>query len=391
MTDDELRMTNVGYRRLRANASVQPALAPPVIRHSSSVIRHSQSVILHPPLLSKTLHFPSPRHLSQLYAGDEQNLLHAERILGVRLITREDWLKIEPAPGDAKPETPNSKLSADPVALAADFFNFLHTARTQGLTLRTPDFLRLLEGFARGEGPALHALHESPLVIATNRKTIIPKTLGQKLYLQSILKNPVVFGIGPAGTGKTYLAMAAAVSALLKNEVQRIILTRPAVEAGEALGFLPGDLREKILPYLRPLYDALQDMLAAEDISKLTEKGVIEIAPLAYMRGRTLSNAFIILDEAQNTTSEQMMMFLTRLGEASRMVVTGDITQIDLPRAKPSGLLEVRQILRDIPSIDFHLFNGADVVRHPLVLKIIEAYETYRNPIGSENRVEGKP
>ena len=218
----------------------------------------------------------------------------------------------------------------------------------------------------------------------------MPKTLGQKLYLQSILKNPVVFGIGPAGTGKTYLAMAAAVSALLKNEVQRIILTRPAVEAGEALGFLPGDLEEKILPYLRPLYDALGDMLDPADVTRLTEKGVIEIAPLAYMRGRTLSNAFIVLDEAQNTTPEQMMMFLTRLGEESRMVVTGDITQIDLPRSKQSGLLEVRRILQNIPGIEFHTFSGSDVVRHPLVLKIIEAYEAYRNPIGGEAGSEGQ-
>ena len=326
---------------------------------------------------SKTLHFPSPRHASSLYGAREENLVHAERALGVKLVTREDWVKIEGP--------------VDRVATAEALFGFLDKARTQGMTIRTPDFHRISDAFARGEGAQLQTLLDEPLVIATNRKTIVPKTLGQKLYLQSMLAHPVVFGIGPAGTGKTYLAMAAAVNALLKNQVERVILTRPAVEAGEALGFLPGDLREKILPYLRPLYDALQDMLAAEDISKLTEKGVIEIAPLAYMRGRTLSNAFIILDEAQNTTSEQMMMFLTRLGEASRMVVTGDITQIDLPRAKPSGLLEVRQILRDIPSIDFHLFNGADVVRHPLVLKIIEAYETYRNPIGSENRVEGKP
>jgi phosphate starvation-inducible PhoH-like protein len=205
-----------------------------------------------------------------------------------------------------------------------------------------------------------------------------------------MLAHPIVFGIGPAGTGKTYLAMAAAVSALLKGEVERIILTRPAVEAGETLGFLPGDLREKILPYLRPLYDALHDMLDAEDTARLTEKGIIEIAPLAYMRGRTLSHAFIVLDEAQNTTPEQMMMFLTRLGEDSRMVVTGDITQIDLPRAKQSGLLEVRRILADIPGIDFHTFSAADVVRHPLVAQIIEAYERDRNPIGNDNGTEGK-
>ena len=305
---------------------------------------------------TKTLHFPSARHLSALYAGSDQNLTAAEVALHVRLITREDWLKIEPS---ASAGTGPQRPPAEAIALAADFFNFLHAARGQGLAIRTPDFLRILETFARGEGADLKALYAAPLVIATNRKTIVPKTLGQKLYLQSILKNPVVFGIGPAGTGKTYLAMAAAVSALLKNEVQRIILTRPAVEAGEALGFLPGDLEEKILPYLRPLYDALGDMLDPADVTRLTEKGVIEIAPLAYMRGRTLSNAFVVLDEAQNTTPEQMMMFLTRLGEESRMVVTGDITQIDLPRSKQSGLLEVRRILQNIPGIEFHTFSGS--------------------------------
>jgi phosphate starvation-inducible PhoH-like protein len=333
---------------------------------------------------SRTLHFPSPRHLSALYAGREENLAHAERTLGVKLITRDDWLKIEPPTGTS------AAAAAPAIACAESLFNFLNEARSQGMTIRTPDFHRITDGFARGEGEQMRALVTEPLVIATNRKTIVPKTLGQKLYLQSMLAHPVVFGIGPAGTGKTYLAMAAAVSALLKNEVERIILTRPAVEAGETLGFLPGDLREKILPYLRPLYDALNDMLDAEDISRLTEKGVIEIAPLAYMRGRTLSHAFVVLDEAQNTTPEQMMMFLTRLGENSRMVVTGDITQIDLPRSKQSGLLEVRHILSDIPGIDFHTFSGSDVVRHPLVGKIIEAYENYRNPITSGNGAEEK-
>ena len=220
--------------------------------------------------------------------------------------------------------------------------------------------------------------------LKTRRSDLHGRTPRQVQYLKQILEHDITFAIGPAGTGKTYLAMAAAVSALLKNEVERIILTRPAVEAGETLGFLPGDLREKILPYLRPLYDALNDMLDAEDISRLTEKGVIEIAPLAYMRGRTLSHAFVVLDEAQNTTAEQMMMFLTRLGEDSRMVITGDITQIDLPRSKASGLLEVRHILSNIPGIDFHTFSGSDVVRHPLVGKIIEAYENYRNPLTSD-------
>jgi len=319
------------------------------------------------PAASKTLRFPSARHLHQLLAGREDNLATIEKLLGVVLVSRDDWLKID-GPDDA-------------IARTEALFSFLNDARTQGVAIRTTDFNRFVEAIMRGETEQLRTLFGQPLIITTNRKTIVPKTLGQKLYLQSILQNPVVFGIGPAGTGKTYLAMAAAVSALLKNQVERIILTRPAVEAGEALGFLPGDLREKILPYLRPLYDALQDMLDAEDVSRLTEKGVIEIAPLAYMRGRTLSNAFIVLDEAQNTTPEQMMMFLTRLGEDSRMVITGDVTQIDLPRAKQSGLLEVNRILNGIPGIEFHHFSGSDVVRHPLVLKIIEAYERYKNPM----------
>lgn len=301
--------------------------------------------------------------------------MHVERALGVKLTTRDDWIKIDG--------------NGEPLTKAETLFAFLDKARSQGMTIRTPDFHRISDAFARGEGPQLSTLLDEPLVIATNRKTIVPKTLGQKLYLQSMLAHPIVFGIGPAGTGKTYLAMAAAVNALLKNQVERVILARPAVEAGEALGFLPGDLREKILPYLRPLYDALHDMLDNDDVARLTEKGIIEIAPLAYMRGRTLSRAFVVLDEAQNTTSEQMMMFLTRLGEESRMVITGDVTQIDLPRAKQSGLLEVRHILADIPGIDFHTFSGADVVRHPLVAKIIEAYDAYRNP-GAEDEDQGE-
>jgi len=320
---------------------------------------------------AKTLSFPHPRQLVQLYGGDESNLARVEARFGVRIVTRDDWLKIEGADG--------------PVAATATFFQLLNEGRTQGLALRGPDFARLLETYA-GEGGAdrLRALFSEPLVIATNRKTVVPKTIGQKLYLQAIQRNPIVFGIGPAGTGKTYLAMAAAISALLRNQVQRIVLTRPAVEAGETLGFLPGDLREKILPYLRPLYDALHDLLDAEDTARLAEKGVIEIAPLAYMRGRTLAGSYIILDEAQNTTPEQMMMFLTRLGDDSRMVVTGDITQIDLPRAKASGLVQAPRILANIPGIEFHHFTASDVVRHPLVQKIIDAYESAKSaePIG---------
>jgi phosphate starvation-inducible PhoH-like protein len=319
-------------------------------------------------MASTTLRFPTPRHLNQLYAGREENLILVERALGVQLVAREDWLKIDGTDAD--------------IARTEMLFGFLNDVRTQGVAIRTNDFTRIVETLARGEVDSLKQLFGEPLVITTQRKSIVPKTLGQKLYLQSMIRNPVVFGVGPAGTGKTYLAVAHAINLLLKNKVQRIILTRPAVEAGETLGFLPGDLREKILPYLRPLYDAMHDMLDAKDVAALTEKGVIEIAPLAYMRGRTLSHSFVILDEAQNTTPEQMMMFLTRLGEDSRMVVTGDVTQIDLPRSKQSGLVEVGQILRNIEGVDFHFFSGADVVRHPLVLKIIEAYERYKNPIG---------
>ncbi len=312
---------------------------------------------------SKTLQFPNARHLSALYCGTETNLGLVESALGVRLVTRDDWLKID-GPADA-------------VARTEEFFGLLNDGRAQGLAMRSADFTRLLESY-RQDGAQLRALFTEPVVIATQRRSVVPKTVGQKLYLQAIQKNPVVFGIGPAGTGKTYLAMAAAIAALLKKQVQRIVLTRPAVEAGEALGFLPGDLREKILPYLRPLYDAMHDLLDAEDVATLTEKGVIEIAPLAYMRGRTLANAFIILDEAQNTTPEQMMMFLTRLGDESRMIVTGDITQIDLPRAKPSGLVQAPKILGNIPGIAFHHFTASDVVRHPLVQRIIDAYEQHR-------------
>jgi phosphate starvation-inducible PhoH-like protein len=212
-------------------------------------------------------------------------------------------------------------------------------------------------------------------VVLTPRKTVVPKSLNQKLYLERIGVDDIVFGVGPAGTGKTYLAMAAAIRALVSKEVSRIILTRPAVEAGEKLGFLPGDMYEKVNPYLRPLYDALFEMFTTEKAMKLVEKGVIEIAPLAFMRGRTLNDSFVILDEAQNTTTEQMKMFLTRLGFDSRAVITGDITQIDLPNNSTSGLVEVMDILGEIEGISFVIFNEKDVVRHPLVQAIIKAYE----------------
>jgi len=211
--------------------------------------------------------------------------------------------------------------------------------------------------------------------IASNKKIITPKSINQKEYIDSIRKYDIVIAIGPAGTGKTYLAMAMAISSLVKKEVNRVVLTRPAVEAGEHLGFLPGDLYEKVNPYLRPLYDALHDMMDFEDGSRLIQRGIIEVAPLAFMRGRTLNDSFVILDEAQNATTEQMKMFLTRLGFSSKAVITGDITQTDLPEGKTSGLIEAREVLKGIKGIKFVYFSRDDVIRHPLVQEIIDAYE----------------
>lgn len=315
---------------------------------------------------TRKIHFQSPRQLSELYCGREENLELLESSFATTVTARDNWIQIDAATDEA-------------IDFVANVFDLLLEGREQGLKIKDGDFKKMVDGVADGRQDELRSLYEAGSVIKTRRKSIVPKTLGQKRYLRAIFENDVVFGIGPAGTGKTYLAMAAAVSMLLDGKVERLILSRPAVEAGEALGFLPGDLREKILPYLRPLYDALADMLSAGDVEKLTERGVLEIAPLAYMRGRTLSNSFVILDEAQNTTSEQMMMFLTRLGEGSKMVVTGDLTQIDIPKSRPSGLLEVKNILKDLKSISFHFFEAGDVVRHHLVQKIIEAYDRYRD------------
>lgn len=243
-----------------------------------------------------------------------------------------------------------------------------------GKSITNEEIENIFRQLGNGATPAPLGLF-SETVVSTPRKSVVPKSRNQELYLERIGTDDIVFGVGPAGTGKTYLAMAAAVRALVSKEVSRIILTRPAVEAGEKLGFLPGDMYEKITPYLRPLYDALFDMLSTEKALKLVEKGVIEIAPLAFMRGRTLNDSFVILDEAQNTTTEQMKMFLTRLGFDSRAVITGDITQIDLPHRSSSGLIEVMEILREIEGISFVMFNDKDVVRHPLVQAIIKAYE----------------
>lgn len=314
-------------------------------------------------MVVETLKFSSPRHLNQLYLSREENLARVEKSLGVTLTTREDWLQIE-GPEEA-------------VKSSKNFFLLLDTGRTQGIKFNQSDFENILASVENGESEELREVFEQPLVIRLRKNSIVPKTINQKRYLQFIAKYDIVFGVGPAGTGKTYLAMAAALQALLDKQVEKIIITRPAVEAGEALGFLPGDLREKILPYLRPLYDAMYDMLGAEDTARMMEKGLIEIAPLAYMRGRTLSNAYIILDEAQNTTPEQMMMFLTRLGNSSKMVITGDITQIDLPRSKYSGLKQAVEVLSRVQGIKLFYFDHSDVVRHPLVSKIIQAYENH--------------
>ena len=223
----------------------------------------------------------------------------------------------------------------------------------------------------------LKAVFSDAIAVPSRKKWITPKTKGQKTYVDAIRGHDMVFGIGPAGTGKSFLAVAMAVAALMKREVARIVLTRPAVEAGERLGFLPGDLYEKVHPYLRPLYDALYDMIESEKVASLMEKGAIEIAPLAYMRGRTLNDAFIILDEAQNSTTEQMKMFLTRLGFNSKMVITGDVTQVDLPASRHSGLIEIQSILKGVPGITFVYFDEGDVVRHRLVSAIIRAYSAH--------------
>lgn len=263
------------------------------------------------------------------------------------------------------------------VEAAAQCIEYLHglASKTDVLTEQAVQYA--IDMVSAGEGANLSALGDECICVTTRGKPIKAKTVGQKQYVDSIRKNTIVLGVGPAGTGKTFLAVAMAVRALREKQINRIILTRPAIEAGEKLGFLPGDLQSKIDPYLRPLYDALYEMLGTENYQKLVEKGTIEIAPLAYMRGRTLDDSFIILDEAQNATPEQMKMFLTRLGFNSKAVVTGDLTQTDLPRGQKSGLATAVKILSGIDDIGIHYFSERDVVRHRLVQKIIQAYEKY--------------
>lgn len=315
-------------------------------------------------MATETLHFENARVAQQLFANDPRNLESLENALGVKATSREGWIKLDG--------------TAENVERARSLFQLLENSLRAGGAVRTRDFSQALS-VVQGEGvDALRDLYAERIHTSTRKANVTPKTTGQRTYVQAIRAHDVTFGVGPAGTGKTYLAMAMAVSALREEKVSRIILTRPAVEAGEALGFLPGDLYEKIAPYLRPLHDALHDMMPADEIQKNMEKSVIEIAPLAYMRGRTLNNAFIILDEAQNSTTEQMFMFLTRLGHGSKAVITGDPTQIDLPQHKHSGLVEAVRALRQTNGISIVEFSRKDVVRHPLVQRIIEAYEEHR-------------
>jgi phosphate starvation-inducible protein PhoH and related proteins len=315
---------------------------------------------------TRTLQFESARALQSLYAHDLKLLKTLEDSLGVKVTTREGWVKLEGEPAQ--------------IERAQRVFDQLEEARQQGVDIQKHEFSYALNSVTEARDENLTDVVSTKITTSPRKPPIVARSSGQRNYVEAIQKHDVVFGIGPAGTGKTYLAVAMAVSALKKEQTTRIILTRPAVEAGEALGFLPGDLQEKITPYLRPLYDALRDMLEAEEIERLVTRQTIEIAPLAYMRGRTLSNAFVILDEAQNTTTEQMFMLLTRIGPNSKCVVTGDITQIDLPANKRSGLVEALQALKATPGIATVYFTERDVVRHELVRAIISAYQQLRSP-----------
>jgi len=261
------------------------------------------------------------------------------------------------------------------VANAEQVFQVLLTLINRGININTADVVSALNFMNQERLPSFLAMYEEEIMKARAGKAIRAKTIGQSHYITAVRRHDVVFGIGPAGTGKTFLAVVLAIAALKKGQVEKIILTRPAVEAGEKLGFLPGDLKEKVDPYLRPVYDALYQVFGVDHTNRLMERGIIEIAPLAYMRGRTLENAFVILDEAQNTTIAQMKMFLTRLGFHSKMIVNGDASQIDLPRGVTSGLIHAQQTLQGIKQIDFVHFDAADVVRHPVVAEIIRAYE----------------
>jgi len=312
--------------------------------------------------MEKIIKIQTQQELQTLFGSHDENIKIIEKEFKVKAIIRGEHLKIN---GTAN----NIKRTS---ALIEYLLNAIRSGQTQ---LGRLDLHSLITDFKKPKKEMLMDMPDANITRLSSGKQIGPKTKGQREYVEAVTKYDIVFCIGPAGTGKTYLAMACAVEALKKQEVRRIILTRPAIEAGESLGFLPGDMYEKISPYLRPLYDALYDMMEAERIEKYLETGIIEVAPLAYMRGRTLNDAFIVLDEAQNCTAEQMKMFLTRLGFDSKAVITGDITQSDLPDGRPIGLLQAQEILKDIVGIKFIYLTGSDVVRHALVQEIIEAYD----------------
>ncbi|MDI6736063.1 MAG: PhoH family protein [bacterium] len=313
-------------------------------------------------MLEEKIVFANDEEVINILGKNDENLrLIREEFQKTKIIVRGNELIIK---GDNDDTYLIKKLMQDLLAI-------LHS----GHVVRIPEIKYTLKMITQNKDVNIVSVFAEAIYVSERGKPVRPKTLGQRKYLDAIKTNDIVFGIGPAGTGKTYLAVAMAVSSLLNKEVMRIILTRPAIEAGEKLGFLPGDMREKVDPYLRPLYDALFDMMGIEKFHYLLNEGVIEVAPLAFMRGRTLNDSFVILDEAQNTTHEQMKMFLTRLGFDSKAVITGDITQIDLPQETISGLVEIQTILSKIDGISFIYFNECDVVRHRLVSEIIKAYE----------------
>ena len=313
--------------------------------------------------MQRTMEIDESLNLKDLFGSFDSNIKLIEKSLGVTVSAREDGLKISGV--------------EENVEKAEQTLNVLIQILSRGEIIDEQKILYAITMVQENGGFDVKLLGNDVIAVSSKGVPIKTKTLGQKKYVDAIDENTIVFGIGPAGTGKTYLAVAKAVTALRAKEVNRIILTRPAVEAGEKLGFLPGDLQNKVDPYLRPLYDGMYEMLGAEGFARYQEKGMIEVAPLAYMRGRTLDNAFIILDEAQNTTPEQMKMFLTRIGFGSHAIVTGDVTQIDLPDGKRSGLREAERVLKNVEGLKFCYLSEKDVVRHPLVQRIIKAYAQY--------------
>ena len=322
----------------------------------------------------KSLNFPDNRLLIDLCGAFDKNLTHIESVLGVQIVRRGNEISI--------------LGNYDETIRASETLQGLYLRLEQGREVEPSDVdaaIRMgkpARGAARAAGEQKEMFPGGGIEIRTRKKTVEPRTNTQKNYVKSLFKNELVFGLGPAGTGKTYLAVAAGVSMFIEGHVDRILLSRPAVEAGERLGFLPGDMKDKVDPYMQPLYDALNDFLPSKQVGKLIEEKRIEIAPLAFMRGRTLSNAFIVLDEAQNATTMQMKMFLTRMGEGSQMAITGDSSQCDLPRGVPSGLVEAEKVLRGVNGVGMTTFKAEDVVRHPMVARIIRAYDSHAQKSG---------